>query len=67
MTTIKIVNVETGVEIEREMDAAELLEYGKGLDAEKLYQDAIAAKATKKAALLSRMGLTEDEARLLLS
>jgi hypothetical protein len=64
---VKIVNAETGEEIEREMNAAELAQYK--VD-QKDYADKIAAeesKATSKAALLERLGITAEEATLLLS
>jgi hypothetical protein len=65
--TIKIVNAETGEEIEREMNAAEFAQWNadNAAEAEKL-----AAKATmesEKAALLSKLGITAQEAALLLS
>jgi hypothetical protein len=67
MTTIKIHNVETGEVIEREMNAAELEQ----LAADKVAGDAIKAAAEKaetdKAALLAKLGITADEAKLLLS
>ncbi len=63
---IKIHNAETGEEIEREMNAAEFAQY-------KIDQDAAAAlkveetnKAEAKAALLDRLGITAEEASLLL-
>jgi hypothetical protein len=62
-------NAETGEEIfsERELTAAEI----KAKDAvKKAIEDelaAVAQKAAEKAALLTRLGLTEDEAKLLLS
>jgi hypothetical protein len=66
MTTIKIHNVETGEIIEREMNAEELAQ----LEADKAKAEAEAqAKAeaaVAKAALLSKLGITEEEARLLL-
>jgi len=60
-------NVETGEVIEREMNAAEL----KQLDADraeaKAQADAENAKNAEKTALLAKLGITEDEAKLLLS
>jgi 5-enolpyruvylshikimate-3-phosphate synthase len=62
---IKIHNLETGEEIEREMNAAEFAQY-------KIDQEAAAAlkveetnKAAAKAALLDRLGITAEEATLL--
>jgi hypothetical protein len=64
--TITIHNVETGEIVTREMNAEELAQ----LEADKIAGDAIkaseAAKAHERAALLERLGITEDEARLLL-
>jgi hypothetical protein len=62
MPTIKIHNVQTGEIIEREMNAAELSQYQK----DKAAGQAEAAKTHERAALLERLGITEDEARLLL-
>ncbi len=63
---IKEHNIETGEIIEREMDAKELAQY----EADKLKAEARQAveakKAADKAALLEKLGITEDEARLLL-
>ena len=62
----KIVNVETGEEIEREMTAAEIqqLETDAVNFAQKIKTEE--AKAAAKAALLERLGITEEEAKLLL-
>ena len=60
-------NVETGEIIERDATAEELAQYE--LDAqerEALLAEA-QAKAEAKAALLERLGITEDEAKLLLA
>ena len=60
-------NVETGEVIEREMNAEELLQW----EADQAEQSARdldkATKATQKAALLAKLGITDDEAKLLLS
>lgn len=65
--TITIHNVETGEIITREMNAEELAQ----LAADKLAGDAIKATQAKaeadKAALLAKLGITADEAKLLLS
>ena len=66
-TTIVIHNSETGEIIEREMNAAELKQAEKD---KKTYQaeiEAAEAKAEAKAALLDKLGITADEAKLLLS
>ena len=64
---VRIHNTETDEVIDREMTNAEFAQY-------KLDNKAIAdekaefeAKAIQKSALLERLGLTEDEAKLLLS
>ena len=63
---IKIVNAETGEEILRDMNAEELAQ----LEADKIaFQNAIAAQEAKEAqrqAILDRLGLTADEAKLIL-
>jgi hypothetical protein len=67
MTTIKIHNIESGEVIEREMTADELTQW----EADKAQAEAEAqAKAqaeAAKAALLQKLGITEEEAKLLLS
>lgn len=67
MPKIKIHNVETNSEIEREMTSAELKQYEKELDRvaqqEKDKSDAL----SRKLALLEKLGITEEEAKLLLS
>jgi hypothetical protein len=64
--TVTIHNVETGEVITREINAEELAQ----LAADKVADNAIkAAKAqaeTNRAALLARLGITEEEAALLL-
>ena len=64
---ILIHNTETGEIIEREMNAAELKQAEKD---KATYQAEIAeaeAKAQAKAELLERLGITADEAKLLLA
>jgi len=67
---IKIVDCLTGEEIERNLTEAEIKSYN---DCEKLRLEieartvkANAPKATAKAAILDRLGLTAEEAQLLL-
>jgi hypothetical protein len=64
---ITIHNIETGEIIEREMTAEEL----EALEARKIAweaeQKALSAKEAARAALLEKLGITEDEAKLLLS
>jgi hypothetical protein len=65
--TVQIINCETGEEIVREMTADELVQYEKdNLESEKARIKA-QADADAKAALLSKLGITADEAALLLS
>lgn len=68
MTTpqIAIHNVETGEIIEREMNAEELEQWEANKAAAQAEADAIAAKAHERAGLLERLGITEEEAQLLL-
>jgi hypothetical protein len=65
--TIRIHDIETGEIIDREMTDAEAAEHAKS-EAKFLAdeQDKV-AKAEAKAALLERLGITEDEAALLLA
>jgi hypothetical protein len=63
---IKIVNCETGEEIVREATAAEIAQMKIDADsaiAEKAEAD---AKETQRQAILDRLGLTADEAKLIL-
>jgi len=64
---IRIHNAETNEIIDREMNAEELAQCE--LDKAKADQDIAEAeaKAAQKAALLDRLGITEDEAKLLLA
>ena len=60
-------NVETGEVIEREATALELAEIEtRKIEAAQRQAEA-EAKAAQKAALLDRLGITEDEAKLLLA
>lgn len=60
--TIQINDVETGKVIFRDMTAQEIKQYEN--DLQKAEQEAAQA-ATAKAALLERLGITEQEAKLL--
>lgn len=63
---IKLVNAETGEEVERPMTDAEFKDYEAfmaDVSAKKIEEE---AKAIAKAALLKRLGITADEAALLL-
>lgn len=67
MPTIKIHNVETDEIIEREMNAEELAQWE--IDQAKTNAEIAkrAEAAAAKAALLEKLGITEEEAKLLLS
>lgn len=67
MTTIKIHNVETGEVIEREMNAEELAQWELDKAQAEAAVQAKAEAAAAKAALLEKLGITEEEAKLLLS
>lgn len=67
MTTIKIHNVETGKIIERDMNAEELVEWQKSQAAAAAEATTKAEAAAAKADLLTKLGITEEEAKLLLS
>jgi len=63
---VKIVNCETGEEIVRDATAQEIAQI-EVYAAQELAEKAEAeAKATTKAAILDRLGLTADEAKLIL-
>lgn len=53
--------------IDREMNAAEFVKYQEDQAAEEARQAEVEAKAKAKAELLGRLGITQDEAKLLLS
>lgn len=67
MPLIKIHNAETGEVIEREMNAQELQQLEADQIAQAQREAELTAKAQAKAALLDRLGITEEEAQLLLS
>jgi len=64
---IRIHNTETDEVIDREMTAAEYTAYKKEIDKISKAHAEAEAEATAKAALLSKLGITEAEAKLLLS
>ena len=64
---ITIHNVETGEIVEREMNADEYAQWQLDQAQEITKKEAEATKAAGKSALLAKLGITEDEARLLLS
>lgn len=67
MSEIKIHSVETGEVIEREMNAEELAQLTKDKAEVTAALAEAKRKAAEKAALLAKLGITEDEAKLLLS
>jgi len=64
---IRIHNLETNEIIDREMTEAEFAAYEKQKAKDKLAAEAKATQTIEKAALLKRLGITADEAKLLLS
>jgi len=60
-------NVETGEIIERELNDKEFAQYKTDQEADAKRKLAKEAKAQAKADLLDRLGITADEAKLLLS
>jgi len=63
---IRIHNTETNEVIDREMNAAEFKQYEIDQAEQAAKQAKAQAKATAKAALLSKLGITAEEAKLLL-
>jgi hypothetical protein len=63
---IRIHNSETNEIIDREMNAAEFAQYQTDQAKYEMEITEAATKATQRQAVLDRLGLTEDEARLLL-
>ena len=63
---IRIHDIQSGEIIDREMTTAELAEYKKEQLASEKAQAERDAKPTEKTALLDRLGITADEAALLL-
>ena len=64
---IRIHNTETDEVVDREMTDAEFEQFQADQEAEVQRLAEIEAKAAQKAALLERLGISEDEARLLLA
>ena len=64
---VRIHNVETDEVIDREMNDAEFAQYEADKAAYEIEQAEAEAKATAKAALLAQLGITEEQAKLLLS
>jgi acyl-CoA reductase-like NAD-dependent aldehyde dehydrogenase len=63
---IKIHNTETNEVIDREMNDDEFQQYQADQAAHAAAQAQAEAKATERAALLARLGLTEDELKTIL-
>jgi hypothetical protein len=61
-----IINCETGETVERELNAEELAQQVIDEAQISAAQAAAATKAATRAALLTRLGITEEEARILL-
>jgi hypothetical protein len=64
---VKIVNCETGEEIIRDANAEELAQMEINAVNAEARKAAAEAKATAKAELLEQLGITEEQAKLLLS
>ena len=64
---VRVHNLETGEITDREMTADELAQREADLAAQAVAAAEAEAKATQKAALLDKLGISEDEAKLLLS
>jgi len=64
---IRIHDAQTNKIIDREMNDAEYKQYETDQAAQNARQAQAEAKAAQKAALLERLGITAEEARLLLS
>jgi len=64
--TEKIINLATGEETVRPFTAKEIAEVEKEIAANEASLIEAQKKAAEKAALLAKLGITEDEARLLL-
>lgn len=63
---IKLHNAQTNEVIEREMNDEEFAQYQIDVAAEAARAAEAAAKAAQREALLDKLGITEEEARLLL-
>ena len=64
---VRIHNTETNEVVDREMNDAEFAQYEADQAAQATAQAEAQAKATAKAALLEQLGITEEQAKLLLS
>jgi hypothetical protein len=64
--TIRIHNIETDEVIDREMNDAEFAQYEADKAAQAAADAAAAQKAADRTALLTQLGITEEQAKLLL-
>ena len=64
---IRIHDLATNEVIDREMTDAEYADYQTQQQKDKLIADELSAKAAQKDALLAKLGINQDEAKLLLS
>ena len=64
---IKEYNCETGIEVIRDATDAEVAQMAIDAENAAIRQAEAATKATAKAALLEQLGITEEQAKLLLS
>lgn len=63
---VRIHNAQTNEIIDREMNDAELAQYEADQAAQSVANAAAAQKAADRAALLTQLGITEEQAKLLL-
>jgi hypothetical protein len=63
---VRIHNIETDEVIDREMNDAEFAQYETDQAANTAHQAAAAQKVANRAALLAQLGITEEQAKLLL-
>ena len=63
---VKIHNIETDEVIEREMTAGEFKQFEADQESNQARHNAETAKNAEKSALLAKLGITENEAKLLL-
>lgn len=66
MTTIKLVDITTGEEIEREANTEELADMTRRNDLMQNIYDDLENKSQAKAAVIAKLGLTADEVAALL-
>jgi hypothetical protein len=64
---IRIHNIETDEVIDREMNDAEFAQYEANQAAQVTAAEAATQKAADRAALLAQLGITEEQAKLLLA